>query len=94
VRLGLLLAEVGRSNNITVSQEELRQAVAREAMRHPGHERQVLDFYRRNPEAMNSLQAPILEDKVVDFIVELAKVAERKVALQELLADPADEDAA
>jgi trigger factor len=93
VRLGLLLAEVGRSNNIAVSQEELRQAVAREAMRHPGHERRILDFYRKNPEAVSGLQAPILEEKVIDFIVELAKVGERKVALKELLAGPG-EDAA
>src|SRR6202008_4584696 len=49
VRLGLLLAEVGRSNNITVTQDELNQAVTREARRHPGYERQVLDFYRQNP---------------------------------------------
>ncbi len=94
VRLGLLLAEVGRNNNITVSQEELRQAVTREALRHPGHERQVMDFYRRNPEAVGSLQAPILEEKVIDFIVELAKVGERKVALKELLAEPEAEGAA
>ncbi len=93
VRLGLLLAEVGRSNNISVSQEELRQAVAREALRHPGHERRVLDFYRKNPEAVSGLQAPILEEKVIDFIVELGKVAERKVAVEELLAGPG-EDAA
>ncbi len=93
VRLGLLLAEVGRSNNITVSQEELRQAVAHEALRHPGHERRVLDFYRKNPEAVSGLQAPILEEKVIDFIVELSKVAERKVAVEELLKGPG-EDAA
>jgi len=74
VRLGLLLAEVGRSNNITVTQDELNQAITREARRHPGYERQVLDFYRQNPEAVGHLRAPIFEDKVVDFIVELAKV--------------------
>jgi trigger factor len=92
VRLGLLLAEVGRSNNITVTQEELNQAITREARRHPGYERQVLDFYRQNPEAVGNLRAPIFEDKVVDFIVELAKVAERKISPQELLTMP-DPDA-
>jgi trigger factor len=88
VRLGLLLAEVGRSNNITVSQEELNQAITREVRRHPGYERQALDFYRQNPEAVASLRAPIFEDKVVDFIVELAKVPDRQVTPQELLALP------
>jgi len=85
VRLGLLLAEVGRSNNITVSQEELNQALTQEARRLPGYERQVIDYYRKNPDAMNNLRAPIFEDKVVDFIVELAKPEERKVTPQELM---------
>ena len=88
VRLGLLLAEVGSSNNITVTQEELNQAITREVRRHPGYERQALDFYRQNPEAVASLRAPIFEDKVVDFIVEMAKVPERRVSPQELLAMP------
>jgi trigger factor len=88
VRLGLLLAEVGRSNNITVTQDELNQAITREVRRHQGYERQALDFYRQNPEAVASLRAPIFEDKVVDFIVELAKVPERRVSPQELMAMP------
>ena len=92
VRLGLLLAEVGRSNNITVTQDELNQAITREARRHPGYERQVLDFYRQNPEAVANLRAPIFEDKVVDFIVELANVEERKISPQDLLSLP-DPDA-
>jgi trigger factor len=92
VRLGLLLAEVGRSNNITVTQDELNQAITREARRHPGYERQVLDFYRQNPDAVANLRAPIFEDKVVDFIVELAKVQERKISPQELLTLPDPDD--
>jgi trigger factor len=88
VRLGLLLAEVGRSNNITVNQEEISQAVAREARMRPGYERQVIEFYRQNQRALDSLQAPIFEDKVVDFIVEMAKLPERRVTPQELLALP------
>jgi trigger factor len=94
VRLGLLLAEVGRKNNITVTPDEVNQAITREARRHPGHERQVLDFYRQNPGTIDALRAPIFEDKVIDFIVELAKVGERKVTPQELFAipDPAGED--
>jgi trigger factor len=88
VRLGLLLAEVGRRNNIGVTQDELNQAITREARRHPGYERQVLDFYRQNPEAVANLRAPIFEDKVIDFIVELAKVEERKISPQDLLTLP------
>jgi trigger factor len=92
VRLGLLLAEVGNSNNITVTQDELNQAVTREVRRHPGYERQALDFYRQNPQAVANLRAPIFEDKVVDFIVEMAKVPEHRVSPQELLALPEPDD--
>ena len=88
VRLGLLLAEVGSKNNITVTADEVNQAITREARRHPGHERQVLDFYRQNPGTIDTLRAPIFEDKVIDFIVELAKIGERKVTPQELLGEP------
>jgi trigger factor len=93
VRLGLLLAEVGRKNNITVTPDEVNQAITREARRHAGYERHVLDFYRQNPGAIDTLRAPIFEDKVIDFIVELAKIGERKVTPRELLAmpDPAGE---
>jgi len=94
VRLGLLLAEVGRNANITVTQEEVNQAITREARQRPGYERQVLDFYRQTPNAIDSLRAPIFEDKVIDFIVELAKIGERKTTAEELLAlpDPTEED--
>jgi len=88
VRLGLLLAEVGRKNNITVTPDEVNQAITREARRHPGHERQILDFYRQNPGTIDALRAPIFEDKVIDFIAELAKIEERKVTSQELLGEP------
>jgi len=71
---------------------KLNQAITREARRHPGYERQVLDFYRQNPQAVANLRAPIFEDKVVDFIVELAKVEERKISPQDLLSLP-DSDA-
>lgn len=91
VRLGLLLAEVGRANNITVTQEELNQALVREAYRHPGYERQVIDYYRKNPEALGNLRAPIYEEKVVDFVIELAKIDERKVPAPELMRSLAPE---
>lgn len=88
IRLGLLLAEIGRRNNIAVTQEELNQALIGEARRHPGHERHVIDYYRQNPGALANLRAPLLEDKVIDFIVEMAKPPVRKLTPQELLQLP------
>src|SRR5262245_26073104 len=85
VRLGLLLADVGRSNSIDVTPEELNQAVMREAMRYPGQERQVLEVYTKNAEMKAQLRAPIFEEKTVDFILELAKVTEKSVTPEELL---------
>jgi trigger factor len=94
VRLGLLLAEVGRANEITVSQEELNRALLDTARRFPGQERQVVEYYRGNPALLDGLRAPIYEDKVVDFIIELAQVSERAVAPKELVAitEALDED--
>ena len=90
VRLGLLLAEVGRTNNIKISDDEVRRALFEEARRYPGQERQVLEFYKKNPGAVESLKAPIYEDKVIDFILEMAKVNERTVSPEELLAEEAE----
>jgi len=94
IRLGLLLADVGRSNSIDVTPEELNQAVMREAMRYPGQERQVLEFYGKNAQLKEQLRAPIFEEKTVDFILELAKVNEKSVTPEELLkaARDAEED--
>lgn len=86
VRLGLLLSEVGRANAITVSQDELNRAVLEEARRFPGQERQVVEYYRGNPQVLDGLRAPIYEDKVVDFILGLTSVTERPVPPAELLA--------
>jgi trigger factor len=85
VRLGLLLADVGRSNSIEVTPEELNQAVMREAMRYPGQERAVLEFYGKNAELKDQLRAPIFEEKTVDFILELSKVTEKSVTPEELM---------
>lgn len=85
VRLGLLLADVGRSNSIDVTPEELNQAAMREAMRYQGQERQVLEYFSKNPEAKDQLRAPIFEEKTVDFILELAKVTDKSVTPEELL---------
>jgi trigger factor len=91
VRLGLLLAEVGQSNQINVTQEEINRAILEQARSMPGQEKMVIEYYRRQPEAMNQLMAPILEEKVVDFILERAKLSEREVSREELFRDPDDE---
>ena len=88
VRLGLLLSEVGRANNISVAQEDLNRAMSEEARRYPGQERQVLEFFQKNPSALHELEAPIFEDKVVDFILEMADVSERTVSQDELVKEP------
>lgn len=93
IRLGLVLSETGRENNLTVSQEDLNRAMAEQAQRFPGQEAQVMQFYQQNPQAMQELQAPIFEEKIVDYMLELAKVSERSVTTEELLAEP-DEAAA
>src|SRR5579875_57505 len=93
VRLGLVLAEIGSKNNINVSQDEVNRAIAEEARRFPGQERHVAEYYRNNPGAVDSLRAPIYEDKVVDFILELAQVTDKPVSLKELLAMDEDDDA-
>ncbi len=84
VRLGLLLAEVGRANNVQVAQDEVNRALGEQARRYPGQEREVVDYFRNNPDALAQLRAPIFEDKVVDFIVELAKVSDKDVSAEEL----------
>jgi trigger factor len=88
VRLGLLLSEVGQRQKIEVTPDEVTRAVLEEARRFPGQERQVLEYYQKNPEAQQRLRAPLYEEKVIDFVLELAKVTERKVDLDELLKEP------
>lgn len=92
VRLGLFLSEIGRLNNIEISQDEVNRAIAEQARQFPGQEKAVFEYFQSNPEAQQGLRAPILEDKVVDFILEMADVREREVSLDELMRDP-DEDA-
>jgi trigger factor len=87
VRLGLVLAEIGRANNVTVSDQELSEAMRTEAMRYGPQAQQVFDILRQNANAQAQLRAPIFEDKVVDLIVEKAKVKDEKVSKDELMAD-------
>lgn len=88
VLLGLLLSHVGEDAKIDVTQEELNRAAVEEARRHPGQEQAVLKYFQDNPQAMAALRAPILEEKVVDYIVAMAQVTEKRVSPEELLADP------
>jgi trigger factor len=89
--LGLLLAEVGRTNNIEVIAEEVNQAMLQEVRKYPGQERQVMEYFQQNQQAMAGLRAPIFEDKVIDFILEMAEVTDRSVTPEELMADPEEE---
>ena len=88
VRLGLLLTEVGRVNNVEVTEDDTRQAVFEEARRYPGQEQQVLEYFQKNQEAMQQLAGPIFEDKTVDFILEMASVTEVQTDVETLYAAP------
>jgi trigger factor len=93
VRLGLILSEVGARHQIAVTDEEVSRALLERVRQFPGQERKVYDYYRNNPQLLAELRAPIFEDKAVDYILELAKVAEKSVSAEELYADPdADHD--
>lgn len=87
VRLGLVLAEIGRANNVQVTDQELNQAIMNEARNYPGQERQVLDFYRQNPNAAAQMRAPIYEEKVCDLIFNVAEVTDTPISREELLKD-------
>ena len=85
VRLGLVLAEVGRINNVQVTEQELAEAMRAEAMRYGAQAQQIFDFLRQNPSAQSQIRAPIFEEKVVDLIVSRAKVEDEKVSKEDLL---------
>lgn len=91
VRLGLVVSEVGNSNDLQVSDEEVQQALINRASQFPGQERQVLTYYQQNPQALAELRAPLFEEKVVNFILEMAKVSEKKVSIEDLT-DIGDEE--
>lgn len=93
VRLGLILSKIGQENEITISNEELQRAVIQEAQRYPGQEKEVFDYYSKNQQALETLRAPLYEDKVVDFILELADVSEKKVSPEELGAEDDEQEA-
>jgi len=90
VRLGLVLAEIGEKNKITVADDELNRAVTERVRQFPGQERQIYEYFRKNPQGVAALRAPIYEEKVVDFLLELANVTEKKVPREELYEEEED----
>lgn len=84
VRLGLLLSEIGRKNNIKVEEEDTRNAMMKEIQKYPGQEKEVMEYFKKNPDAQQQLAGPVFEDKIIDFILELAKVKEKVVSIEEL----------
>jgi trigger factor len=90
VRLGLVIAEIGEKNNIKVTDEQLTAAIVERARQLPGQEQKVWEYYRNNPNALASVRAPLFEEKVVDFLLELADVTEKKVSREELFREDAD----
>jgi len=94
VRLGLVLSEIGEKNKISVTDDEVGRAVIERARSMPGREKEVWDYYRNNANALAQLRAPIYEDKVVDFILELASVTEKKVSREDLFKEDEEKSAA
>ena len=84
VRLGLVLAEIGRRHEVAVTDEEMNRALVAEARKYPGQEREVFEFFRQNPQAAGQLRAPVYEEKVVDLILATAKVTDTPVSKDEL----------
>jgi trigger factor len=93
VRLGLLLDEIARRNDLTVTDDETTRAVVEQVRQYPGREQELWDMFRKNPEALASVRAPILENKVTDFLFALGKVTEKKVTRDELYREDDDKAA-
>ncbi len=92
VRLGLLLSDVGQKNGVEVSSEDLSGSVREEALRYPGQETAVVEHYKNNQQAVEALRAPLFEEKVVDFVISVAKITDEVVGVDELLKDPDEPD--
>ncbi len=84
VRLGLILSEIGRQNNIKVEEEDKKNAMMKEVQNYPGREKEILEYFKNNPDVQNQLSGPIFEDKIVDFILELVNVEDKQVSVDEL----------
>jgi trigger factor len=94
VRLGLVLAEIGERNKITVPEEDMTRAIVERARQVPGREQEIWDYYRKNPAAVAGLRAPLFEEKVVDFLLELAAITEKQVSREDLLKEEEDDKVA
>jgi trigger factor len=92
VRLGLVIAEIGERNKIQVSNDEITRAIHDQARQFPGREQQVLEYYKQNPMAIAEIRSPIFEDKVIDFLLELAQVSEKPVSKEQLFAEDEEEE--
>ena len=93
VRLGLVLSEIGERNKIEVTEPEVQRALTAQLRQFPGREQQLIDYYRSNPDAVASLRAPIFEEKVVDYLLELVKVTDKTVSREELMREEDEEPA-
>jgi trigger factor len=87
VRLGLLLAEIGRRHKVEVTDQEVAQAISNQARNFPGQERQIFEMYQRNPQMVAGIRAPLYEEKVVDYLLELVSVTNEEVSRDVLFAD-------
>lgn len=92
VRLGLVLAEIGEKSEVRITDDEVNKALMERLRQFPGQEQQVYEFYQKNPQAMAELRAPVYEEKVVDYILELADVTDKTVTKEELLAAAEDDE--
>jgi trigger factor len=92
VRLGLVIAEIGERNKIQVSNDEITRAIHDQARQFPGREQQILEYYKQNPMAVAEIRSPIFEDKVIDFLLELAEVSEKQVGKEQLFAEDEEEE--
>ncbi len=93
VRLGLVLAEIGQRNNIEVTDEEMKRAMMDQARQYPGQEKQVIEYFQNNPNALMELRGPVFEEKVVDYALAMADVTEKPVSKDELFEMPEEEAA-
>ena len=92
VRLGLVISEIGEQNEINVTDDELAQAIGNQARQYPGQEKMVYEYFNNNPHAVMQMRGPIFEEKVVDFILELAKITDKTVSSEDLLKPIEDDD--
>ncbi|ABM45428.1 trigger factor [Bartonella bacilliformis Peru38] len=93
VRLGLVLSEIGMKANIQVSESELQTAIFEQVRQYPGQEKEIMNFFRRTPEAIANLRAPIFEEKVIDYLLTHIKIKDKKVTVEELMKEFDESDA-